>query len=257
MTRFDVHRATRPGLLCSVALTLTLLASGTAQAATVTLYDAALGTLPESQSWTYVAIGSVARAVSNGVLNFSTDTIAGNTTYAGWGRTDQTLDTSKGYDLAIRLQLTSENHANNNRAGFSLLAVGSDPKQSLELAFWQDEVWAYAFQNGAFVHGSGYAINTTEAARTYTLSVRNGNFSLLVDGAATTLSGALVDYTPATPFIDPYEVPNTIFFGDDTSSARANLAIQNVKVTYVPVPAAVWLLVSALLPLARLVRRGR
>lgn len=224
-----------------------------AVAATVTLFDAAGNTLPNAQGWAYASFPSTTQSATGGTLNFST--AASAATQAGYARADQSLDTVAGFDLdLVQLTVLSESHDNADRAGFSVIAVGSDPTRSLELAFWSGEVWAYAFTSGAFVHGAGLALDTT-VARDYTLRVRNNQWSLRVDGAATSLGGALVDYTPAALFIDPYEIPNFLFLGDDTGSAAAAITLKAVTISPVPLPATAWLLAFGLLGLLQRARR--
>lgn len=224
-----------------------------AMAATVTLFDAAGNTLPNAQGWAYASFPATTQSVAGGALNFST---AGSTaTQAGYARADQSLDTVAGFDLdLVQLTVLSESHDNTHRAGFSLIAIGEDPTRSLELAFWSGEVWAYAFTGGAFVHGTGLALDTS-VAHDYTLRVRNNQWSLRVDGAATSLGGALVDYTPAALFIDPYEIPNFLFFGDDTGSAAGAITLKAVTFSPVPLPATAWLLAFGLLALLQRARR--
>lgn len=229
------------------------LGCGPAVAATVTLFDATGNTLPDSQGWAYFSIPATAQSVAGGTLNFSTAGSAA--TQAGYARTDQPLDTAAGFDLGlVQLTVLSESHENTHRSGFSLIAIGSDPTRSLELAFWSGEVWAYAFTSGAVVHGAGLTLDTT-VAHDYTLRVRKNQWSLLVDGGATALGGTLVDYTPAVLPIDPYGIPNFLFFGDDTSSAAAAITLKAVTLSPVPLPATAWLLAFGLLGLLQPARR--
>lgn len=52
------------------------------------------------------------------------------------------------------------------------------------------------------------------------------------------LKGSLRDYTAFTGAIDPYETPNFIFFGDNTTSAKANINFRSASIT-VPEPNAI------------------
>ncbi len=240
-------------MICGLVALAACLGSGSAMAATVTLFDAAHNTTPDGQGWAYASFPATTQSIAGGSLNFSTT--GATATQAGYARIDQALDTVAGFDLSlIQMTVSSETHSNTDRAGFSLIAIGSNPAQSLELAFWDNEVWAYSFTGGAFVHGTGLALTTT-VAHDYTLRVRNNQWSLLVDGAATSLGGALVDYTPAVLLIDPYEIPNFLFFGDDTSSASATITLKSVTLSAVPLPATAWLLAFGLLGLLQRARR--
>ena len=240
--------------VCGIAALAVGLGCLPATASTVTLFDAANNSLPSNQGWVFASVPVTTPSIAGGALSLST--AGAIATLAGYARADQSLNTVAGYDLSL-LQLTvlSETHnGNTNRAGFSVIAVGSDRTQSLELAFWTNEVWAYSFTGGAFVHGAGLTLNTS-AAHDYTLRVRNNQWSLLVDGATTTLGGALVDYSPAVLLVDPYDFPNTLFFGDDTTSASAAITLKALTLTAVPLPATGWLLGFGLL--AFLQRAGR
>jgi hypothetical protein len=224
-----------------------------AMAATVTLYDAANNTTPDNQGWAYIPLPGTTQSIAGGALNFST--AGSSATQAGYARLDQALDTVAGFDLSlIQLTVLSEAHSTTDRAGFSLIAIGSNPTQSLELAFWANEVWAYGFTGSAFVHGTGLTLTTTDP-HDYTVRVRNNQWSLLVDGAATALGGPLVDYTPALFLIVPYEIPNFLFFGDDTSSAAVSISLKAVTLSAVPLPATAWLLALGLLGLLQRARR--
>lgn len=112
----------------------------------------------------------------------------------------------------------------------------------------------HGFSGGAFVHGTGVGLDTT-SARGHTLRIRNNQWSLLVDSAATSLGGAMVDYTPALPVLDPCEIPNFLFFGDDTTSASAAIALKAVTLGPVPLPASAWLLILGLPGLRQRPRR--
>ncbi len=127
--------------------------------------------------------------------------------------------------------------------------VGDDPAYSLELAFWQDEVWTYNYDAGFKKSAAEAALDTTSGFRDYLLAVRSNAYTLFADGTPL-FDGPLQDYRAG---IDPlnaltwvYGWSNTLFFGDDTTSARSLVEIQSVSLTSVPVPAALPLLASAL-----------
>ena len=80
-------------------------------------------------------VASLAEAVSR-------TTAAGVGVYGNLRTSPVALDAAAGYTVDFSLQLLSESHASANRAGFSLVLVGHDPRQSLELSFWRDRVWA-------------------------------------------------------------------------------------------------------------------
>ncbi|MCB8966950.1 MAG: hypothetical protein H6660_08640 [Ardenticatenaceae bacterium] len=220
----------------------------TAVAATITtlLYDGNLGTLPAAQGFTYLAFpvqGPTQVISNNGVILDTTG--AGSDSAGYFNRTEQTptLDRSAGYTVTIQAQLLSEMHSSNDRAGFSLIVLsdnltGTDAAWGIELGFWEDEIWAQEddTQGGSlFTHAEGMNLETTAAVVQYDLYVVTDTYRLAADGVVV-LNGRLRDYSNFSGFPDPYETPNFIFLGDDTSSAAARVQINEVAVT---VPASV------------------
>ena len=197
------------------------------------LYDAKTAQdTPETQGFLRYAEfppGAAANALfANGMTLFDTTSSQGDS--AGYGMEGTlALDRAEGYALHVKTRLDSEAHANNNRAGFSLIALSSD-LQGIELGFWEDEVWA---QEGGttdlFKHAEGTAFNTTSALTDYVLSITNNGYSLRAD-ATQVLSGTLRDYTAFSGFVDPYETANFIFLGDNSTSAQAKVEIAEVSV---------------------------
>jgi hypothetical protein len=151
------------------------------------------------------------------------------------------LDRTSGYTLTLGVQLVSEAHNNADRAGFSLIVLSSDTR-GIELGFWSDQVWAQ--EDGAaeppagtlFTHAESGTIDTTTDLISYTLAVHGGTYRLAAKGVPT-LSGRLRDYSAFVGAIDPYETPNFIFIGDDSSSAGATTRIAVLSVeAVVPCP---------------------
>jgi hypothetical protein len=205
---------------------------------TVVLYDGSLGTLPGAQGFAYVAYPSgPTQTISNGGTIL--DTTAANSYYAGYFTQSAlmpTLDHTAGYTVTFTARVLAETHASNDRAGFSIIVLGDDDGgtetvQGIELAFWEGEIWAQE-DDPLFTHGEGVAFATTTTT-SYELAILDSAYTLYGDGTAI-LAGPIRDYTAFSGFPDPYETPNFLFLGDDTSSARARL-----KLDYVAV-AAVW-----------------
>jgi hypothetical protein len=217
---------------------------------TQVLYNGMLGGTPDNQGFTYLVSGTATNTASGGVTTLDTTPSNNNSTQAGYFNTVPpspvppsfpVLNRVTGYTLRFTAQVITETHANNNRAGFSVIALSSD-KQGIELGFWTNRIWAQ--KGGAepdlFTQGEGANFDTTAGLLPYELRVLGDDYSLVV-GSTEILSGTLQDYTafvPTTPpFIDPYEVENFIFFGDDTSSARAIVKISHISViTDAPLP---------------------
>ena len=194
-----------------------------------TLYDGAQGTAPGSQGWSYVSFGGTQTIPMLPTAPYTVyDSTDANSTRGGYTRTSPLpLDRLTGYTLRFDVGVEQESHANNDRAGFSIIAVGSD-KRGIELGFWNDRVWAQndgiATDDGQagttiFTHGEE-ALRNTAALTRYDLLVSGNAYTLKADGAAI-LSGSLRDYSAFTGTIDPYETPNLLFAGDDTTSANA------------------------------------
>ena len=200
------------------------------------LYDSSAGTLPSAQQWEFIiSPGAQATQVySNGlaVLNTFTQT-SDQSGYFVAPTQPITLDRSLGFGLNFTIQVIAETHNNPHRAGFSLIVLASDGK-GIELGFWTDSVWAqgdgiHPASTPLFNRAENAAFNTTHPV-TYQLSVLTDMYTLLADGAPI-LSGPVRDYSAFNGFPDPYETPNLIFMGDDTSSAKAQIGLGNVAVS--------------------------
>jgi hypothetical protein len=213
-----------------------------ASAAATTLYDPSLGTLPTSQGWSPLLSSidsSSTQSVSGGLYRLAT--AAGESDPSVWGRLSPTaLDTAAGFNFDIDLRIVDEAHDSPNRAGFSFILTGASPSHSIEVAFWKDRVFAYAYDASdpdRFVHGVEALFDTASASHDYTLSVQNQQFSLSTAGQ-TLLSGSLVDYRNQGL---PYTLPSAIFFGDDTSRGSASIEVGAISLSPVPEPAG-WVL---------------
>ena len=226
--------------------------SGSASATIITLYDDSQGNLPGDQPWVgYFALGGVATQTANAQgVQLQTDQPVG----AGYSNHQPTslpfapalvnnafpsLDDSVGYSLSFEMQLLSESHFSDDRAGFSVIALGSDGR-GIELAFWEDRVFAQS-DSPLFTHAEEGLFDTTASERDYVLTVQNNAYSLAAD-TQTILTGALRDYSAfnGTPFGVPYSLSNYIFLGDDTSSALATVnlgsIVLNSDISVIPEP---------------------
>lgn len=203
----------------------------------VSLYDPARGGLPESQGrLRYAALPPPvdARAAFDGssaVLTTTTDLAE----LAGWSidpARAPALDRHAGFTLRFALQIIEERRLPSDdngdglddRAGWSVTLLASD-RRGIELGFWDDRVWAQegGVEPDLFTQAEGAAVDATQFA-VYALTIRGDRYTLDRNGV-TVLSGALRDYTAFSGPIDPYETPNFVFLGDNTSRAgvRARL----------------------------------
>lgn len=209
-----------------------------ANAETLVLYDAASGTLPGSPLMNFTDFPpDSAPAVYDGGATVLDTTTSGRETYAGWTSYGATaagfplLDRTAGFQMDFTVQVESESHRNNNRAGFNVILLGADAR-GIELAFWEDEIWAQSDDRsgGLFQHGEGVAFATTAGLVDYRLTVL-GDIYTLSAYTVPVLSGPVRDYSPFDGFPDPYESPNFLFLGDNTTSAQARVRLGFVSVT--------------------------
>jgi hypothetical protein len=209
--------------------------------------------LPSAQGWTTLSIGNPG---TEGIVNdtFQLDSTGPGVDTWGYSRISPVpLDAALGYTVNFSIRVPSETHSSANRAGFSMLFVGNDPTQSIELAFRMNEVFAYEYVAGAFVQGplEGFGVSFTQ--HSYTLTVANGQYSLSAMGNVL-ISGNLQHYQ--SPLI-PYAIPNFMFFGDNTSSGSAIAEVNFIDVVAVPEPRAALLLLAGLGVVALRARQAR
>ncbi|MGI0483796.1 DUF4347 domain-containing protein [Pantanalinema rosaneae CENA516] len=224
------------------------------------LYDGSLNTTPAAQGWLAVTPGSV-ETVGGGATTLNSTALLN--LYAGYTRLSPvTLDATQGYVLSFQAQVNAENRnavlgsgadKNGNgkfdRAGFSMLVVSSDNTRALELGFnligTNLQIWAQedgtsqsnpSAQAGSvgdtnllFTQAEGVTI-ANPGMGSYDVAIKGNTYTLFLNGNAI-LSGKLRNYTAATGPIDPYETPNLIFFGDNTTSASGSFSLASVGVT--------------------------
>lgn len=203
---------------------------------TLVLYDAASGGIPSTlMSFTDFPLGVALPTFSDGATIVDT-TISGADTYAGWIAGEVTtpdfpiLDSTAGVRVNFTVQVDSEAHTNNDRAGFSVIILDK-AAQGIELSFWENEIWVKSDEatGGLFKHGEGIAF-ATNALTEYQV-IFTGDTYTLTANAQLLLTGPLRDYSAFTGFPDPYETPNFLFLGDNTTSAQARVRLRFVSVT--------------------------
>lgn len=220
------------------------------------LYDAALETTLGQQGWLYLTnpffgaqsqvtfTGGATRLDSTAAMSES----AGFFAYSGIHPNLPVLDRQTGYTLQFSVAVPTETHSSTNRAGFSVLVVGSG-YGSIELGFWTNEIWAQSGPNlldpdeDLFTHAESSGLVDTTGLASYELRVLGDGYSLWSDSNQL-LSGMLRDYSSHSHPV--YGMANTVFLGDDTGSASAVADIHHVAVMMgvVPEPSAMILLIG-------------
>ena len=195
-----------------------------------TLYNAGLGTLPEAQGWFFGDFGTVTEILTNNSVLL--DTSATIQTQAGWSEiSGADLNRTNGFTLLFDVLLNSETHASTNRAGFSVIVLGDD-KRGIELGFWTNTVFAQS-DSPLFTQAENASFSTTGSFVNYSLTLLATNYILQANGAPI-LSGPVRNYTAFTGTPDPYNTPDYIFFGDDTTSAGASVNVRSVTLILPP-----------------------
>ena len=198
------------------------------------LFDGQLGTVPSSQGWLFITSPLTgALATQTASVGWTTLDTRGRRSdsagYPSFGHPEiGVLDRTLGFTLSFDLKLIAESHTSVNRAGFSIIATADDLK-AIEIGFWQNQVWA---QNDSplFTHGESATFNTTASFVEYDLHILGNAYELSANGNPI-LTGLLRDYSS---FGFPYDIPNFVFMGDDTSSASAAVQIARVELITVP-----------------------
>lgn len=210
-----------------------------------TLYDGSAANRPSDQGMLYQREPSPGSAVETPLVNgVSLNTAVVTADKAGYfgifgvNPAVPVMDRSVGFTVTFDLKLISEAHENANRAGLSVIALGSD-KKGIELGFWTNEIWAQS-DSPIFTHAEGAAFDTTSGLLRYDLTV-SGNSYTLMQGASTVLAGAVRDYSS---FGLPYTQQNFLFVGDDTTSAAGSFEFAYLAVSAVPEPGTLGLLLG-------------
>lgn len=240
-----------------------LLAIATTPALGQIFYDGSLGTPMSAQNWLYSAETVPPGGSPGATTSFSggatiTDTTPVATDRAGWNIGRQTygsfpvLDRTTGYSITIDLDLGSESHSNNDRAGLNWLTIGSDGF-GVELGFWNDSIWAQS-SSPLFNRAENVSVDPTSRT-TYTLNVLGSTYTLSNSGGEI-LTGSLRNYGGSGAPLIPYGLArNYVFLGDNTSQAASQFSVYSVAVA-VPEPGE-WAAIAAalVLPAAVWLRR--
>jgi hypothetical protein len=243
--------------ISTLAVGITLANSLSVSAATIRLYEPGVGLTPNTSNadgGPYLVFGQSGGGTQTSLdgagtnLNTTLNTTNPNATAAGYSNRGviigipatpgafvngafPRLDRTTGYTLSFNAAIVSESSASPDRAGFSVIALSSDA-QGIEIGFSPSNGVIFA-QNFNFTQGESFVIESLPAAN-YDLAILGSIYTLSANKTQI-LTGNLRSYNP-TALFNPYQTPDFIFLGDDTSQARANVNLGAVSLTTTAVP---------------------
>jgi hypothetical protein len=224
-------------------------------AAAINLYDASLGSVPSLQDWvsfnepgsTITSTGTAASINTSSSFDLRAG-VSSELTFGGLFEHPlmPVLDRHEGFYLEFSLQVLSETHNLNrddnndgllDRAGFSVITL-SQELLGVELAFFEDKIWAYedGMDNAAdqFTQAENIAFDTT-VLTDYRLEGASDGYALFANDI-NILSGDWRNYNPSgvSALTNPYDNPSFLFLGDNTTSASAEVLIGDIDVVTGP-----------------------
>jgi hypothetical protein len=211
-----------------IASILLLFVSISASSAQI-FYDPAVG-LPQSQGWNFLAFGSAIESPAAGG-GIQLDTSDANSTQAGYSRVATgLLNRTNGFAYLFTVQMVSEGHTRNDRAGLAIILLADD-KRGIEFGFWTNSIFAQS-DSPLFTRAEDTNFTTT-ASVDYALTFHATNYVLSANGT-NILTGPVRDYTAFAGFPNPYSTPDFLFFGDDTTSALGTFILRKVLLITAP-----------------------
>lgn len=216
------------------------------------LYDGSVGSdLPNSLTWQWqfgafspTGASAVVTPPSAGAPYTTLDTSANQDISAGWARqTTFALDRSIGFVANWRTQIISSG-IGDDRSGFSVIVLSSD-NRGIEFGIGSSRIFAYN-DDATFTPGEGVDIDLT-AMLDYSLFAQGDAYELRIEGNLA-LSGSLRLYNQS---VSPYNTPNFVFVGDDTSRQGSVTRFQYFAVQTVPEPATSAMIAMMLVGLHR------
>ncbi len=167
------------------------------------------------------------------------DILDGYTNYGGlrlFNSRFPKLIRSQGYTLSFTVDILAEQHSRPERAGFSVILLSQDVAtqvpSSLEIGFQENRIFLQNDQPlfGRLAAQESLNFNPVGVGFVrYDLKVKDDNYEFLADGKLL-LKGKLRDYTKFTGLLNPYRLPSFIFLGDNTTSAGAQIKLQQVVI---------------------------
>jgi hypothetical protein len=246
----------RTGLACVIVIAIL---AQPLFAAELVLFDGSLGTLPSAQGWPFLVDPPFGHSVTQTVNGSATtfNSASPITDRGGYFSRDPvfgllfhpdmpTIDRAAGFRVRFDVQIMAENHVTGpsgddnadgleDRSGFSVIVISQD-LEGLELAFWEDRIWAQEDDalsaEDLFTQAEGVAFDTTSHRMRYDLEVSGNTYSLYADqGATPILEGPLRNYTNFSGSLDPYETASFLFLGDDTTRGESLVEWAHVSIT--------------------------
>lgn len=200
---------------------------------TTVLYDGMQGGTPDQQGMAFETIGPVMQSFDGAATTL--DSTAIGAIYGGYSVTPTLMPALKradGFRLSFTVQVMSETHSNVNRSGLSVILLAED-LQGIELGFWEDKILAQ--EGGAtqlFTFAESVDYDTTTGLINYDLEIADDSYALSVADTIV-LSGTVRDYTAWTPpsgVPNPYQQPNMVYVGDNSSGGMAKVRLAYVAI---------------------------
>ena len=226
--------------------------------ASTLLYDG--NGLPENQTPQWLALGALnssgipittfsGTAVSEGV---EVDSDADGAEYAGYSNYNPltetfinpdfpTLDFSSGYSIFFEMMLdddsTTFSDPDDNRAAFSVTAIGTG-NRGIEIGFDRDRIFAQspdfmqvAAETQSFDTSIGTDYQLIMSGNTYQLLANTGSgFSPVINGSLREYDFNPITSQPPLDTFNPYQIPNFLFFGDNTGRAYGTFTLGEIRV---------------------------
>lgn len=223
--------------------------------ASTLLYDG--NGLPDAQNWLIPgAIQSNGFPTSLGETvvfeGVEVDSDANGAEYAGYSNYNPltntfvnpnfpTLDSDSGYSIFFNATLdndpTTLSDPDDNRAAFSVTVIGTGDR-GIEIGFDRDRIFA---QSPDFTQVATQTQSfDTSSSTDYQLTVLGNTYQLLANtdsGLIPIINGSLREYNfdpttsnPPLGTFNPYQIPNFLFFGDNTGQAYGTFTVGEVRV---------------------------
>lgn len=224
--------------------------------ASTLLYDG--NGLPEAQGWLIpgaIQSNGFPTSLSGTVVpgGVEVDSDANGAEYAGYSNYNPltntfvnpnfpTLDSDSSYSIFFNAMLDNDPNTfsdpdDNSRAAFSITAIGTD-NRGIEIGFDSNQIFA---QSPEFMQVAAETQSFDTSSNTdYQLSVLGNTYQLLANtgsGFSPVINGSLREYNfnplvsqPPLGIFNPYEIPNFLFFGDNTGQAYGTFTLGEVRV---------------------------